>query len=264
MLSYAYGSVLLERSKHIAILILNRPEKLNALNAFLVADIHSALDEISTDDNIRSLIITGNGRAFSSGVDVNSQLASIENRVDPSNPLGPDVTEISPHIRLMPQPVIAAINGLSVGAGLSIALASDIRIASTEALFSCMFVKRSLVPDAGCSYTLPKIVGMGIAMEMALSGNIYDSQWALEKRLVNKVVDHESLLDSAIALANDINSNPPITIRSTKQIMYDHQPTLYEILPSEHSANDPTKGTLDRLEAARSFLEKRTPIYNDK
>lgn len=259
MTLYGYGTVLIESQSGITTLTLNRPAKLNALNAYLVSDIHDALDDIASDQQTKVLIITGSGRSFSAGADVNRQLAALENRIDPSDPMGPDITEIAPHIRLIPQPVIAAINGLAIGAGLSTALASDIRIASRNAKFSCMFVKRSLVPDAGCSFTLSKLVGMGTAMEMALSGNIYDAEWALHKGIVNEVVPLDELLDYSMKLAADIASNPPIAVNAIKQLMYSHEPTLYEILPLEHEANTPTKNTNDRLEAARSFLEKRGP-----
>jgi len=260
---FGYGNVLIDNKSGITTLTLNRPVKLNALNAYLVSDIHNALDDIATDGQTKVLIITGSGRSFSAGADVNRQLATLENRIDPTDPLGPDITEIAPHIRLMPQPVIAAINGLTIGAGLSTALASDIRIASTEARFSCMFVKRSLVPDAGCSFTLSKLVGMGIAMEMALSGNIYDAEWALSKGIVNHVVQPGELLEYSMKLAEQIANNPPIAVNSIKQLMYSHEPTLYEILPLEHEANTPSKNTSDRLEATRSFLEKRSPSqYN--
>ena len=254
---YGYGTVVLEKRNRVTTLTLNRPSKLNSLNAYLVSDIHDALDSIAADTQTKVLIITGAGRSFSAGADVNRQLAALEDRIDPSDPLGPDITEIAPHIRLMPQPVIAAINGLTIGAGLSTALASDIRVASEDATFSCMFVKRSLVPDAGCSFTLPKLVGMGTAMEMALTGNIYDAEWALHKGLVNCIVPANELMNYSLNLASEIVNNPPIAVTSIKQLMYNHQPTLYEVLPLEHQANTPTKGTDDRLEAARSFLEKR-------
>ena len=153
---------------------------------------------------------------------------------------------------------------MAAGAGLAIALASDIRIASEEARFSCIFVKRSLVPDTAASYTLPRLVGHGVAMEMALTGNIYNAPWALEKGLVNRVVPADKLMDEAMALASDIASNPPICVRSTKQLLNGHDEDLLDILPKESAANTPAEGSEDRLEAVRSFLEKRQPLYKGR
>ena len=185
MTSLEYDNIKVELRDFVATVTLNRPEKLNALNAALVADLHNILDDLAIAQEVRVIIITGSGRGFCSGADVSQQLDSLEGRSP--EPQGPPTVELGPHIRLVPQPVIAAINGVAAGAGLAIALASDIRIASISSSFSSIFVKRSLVPDTGSSYTLARLVGHGIALEMSLTGNIYDSQWALEKGLVNKV-----------------------------------------------------------------------------
>ena len=260
----AYSLLKLERSGYVAILTLNRPDKLNALNRDLVVQFHEALDEIGDDKNLRVLVITGEGKGFCSGADVRGQLQSLEGVVEPGDESrGPSTTELGPHLRIIPQPVISAVHGIAAGAGLAISLASDIRIASEDAKFSCLFVKRSLVPDTASSYTLPKLVGYGIAKEMALTGNIYDANWALEKGLVNMVVPSESLIVEALKLAETIASNPPIAVRSIKRLINEHEEELYTILPKEHSANGPATGSQDRMEAVRSFLEKRQPVYKD-
>lgn len=259
MTLFEYDNIHLEFRDFVATVTLNRSEKLNALNAALVADLHNVLDDLAADQNVRAIIITGAGRGFCSGADVNQQLDSLEGR--PPEPQGPPTVELGPHIRLVPQPVITAINGIAAGAGLAIALASDIRIASISSSFSSIFVKRSLVPDTGSSYTLAKLVGHGIALEMALTGNIYDSQWALEKGLVNKIVPDDSLLSEAHSLATTIASNPPIATRAIKELLYEHNPNLYEILPKESLASSIPAKSEDRLEAVRSFLEKRPPFY---
>jgi len=260
-----YELLKVDRTDHVATITLNRPEKLNALTPQLTAEFHAALDVIDAEENIRAVVLTGAGRGFCSGADVNRQLESLEGRQSQSPaPQGPGITALAPRIRRINQPVIAAVNGVSAGAGLAIALACDIRIASEEARFSCIFVKRSLVPDTGASYTLPRLVGHGIAMEMALSGNIYNASWALEKGLVNSVVPADKLMDEAIALANDIASNPPICVRSIKQLLNGYDEDLVDILPKESAANTPATDSEDRLEAVRSFLEKRPPVFKGR
>ncbi|MFH1560333.1 MAG: enoyl-CoA hydratase/isomerase family protein [Chloroflexota bacterium] len=265
MASHSYDLVKLGRTGHVTTVTLNRPEKLNALSHQLTAELHAALDELSDESDVRTLILTGAGRGFCSGADVNQQLESLEGRqAHSSPPQGPGITALGPHIRRISQPVIAAINGVAAGAGLAIALACDIRLASEEASFSCIFVRRSLVPDTGTSYTLPRLVGHGVAMEMALTGNIYDAQWALEKGLVNRVVPPDRLMEEAMTLANDIASNPPICVRSIKELLYEHDEELLDILPKESAANILAADSEDRLEAVRSFLEKRPPVYKGR
>lgn len=262
MISGKYDNISVEIKDFVATVTLSRPEKLNALNAALVADFHNVLDDLAITQNVRVIIITGAGRGFCSGADVSQQLDSLEGRKTELH--GPPTIELGPHIRLVPQPVIAAINGVAAGAGLAIALASDIRIASESSSFSSIFVKRSLVPDTGSSYTLARLVGHGIALEMALTGNIYNSRWALEKGLVNKLVPDEDLLLEAHSVAITIASNPPIATRSIKELLYEHDPNLYEILPKESLASSIPANSEDRLEAVRSFLEKRPPFYSGR
>ena len=262
MVNPVYETLMMERSGYVVTITLNRPDKLNALSEQLTAELHSALDQVAADNEVRAVVLTGAGRGFCSGADVGRQLSSLEGQQPTSQ--GPGVTELGPHIRRVPQPVIAAVNGVAAGAGLSIALASDIRIASEEARFSSIFVKRALVPDTGASHTLPRLVGHGIAMEMALTGNVYDAPWALKVGLVNRVVPAERLMEEALSLAGDIAANPPLAVRSTKQLIYQLDQSLDDILSLESAANALYRDSEDRLEAVRSFLEKRPPIYKGR
>jgi enoyl-CoA hydratase/carnithine racemase len=267
-----YEAMNLERSGHIAILTLNRPEKLNALNRQLTRELHTALDEVAGEfPDTRVLIITGTGRGFCSGADVGDQaeaLSGPQNRE--SQPQYTEATfadsilTLGPHIPQLPQPVIAAVNGVAAGAGLSIALASDIRIASITARFSCIFVKRSLVPDNGASYLLPTLAGMGVAAEMALTGRVYDAEWALRVGLVNMVVPADRLMEEAQSLAQEIASNPPLAVRATKQLLTSHVPDLQHVARVEYEANAPFRNGEDRREAILSFLEKRQPVYKGR
>lgn len=265
MTSGNYTAVKIERNGHIATITLNRPERMNAVNSVLADDFHRALDELAEEIDIRVIIVTGEGRGFCAGADVNQMADSLDGRSTKfESKYASGVSPLAPHLRSIPQPVIAAVNGVAAGGGFGIALACDMRIASENARFGCVFVKRSLVPDTGTSYTTPGLVGMGVAMEMALTGNVYDAQWALEKGLVNKVVPEDQLMSEAFQLAEDIASNPPIAVRSIKQLMYAHSLDLDPVYKQERAANAPAADSEDRREAVRSFVEKRKPVYKGR
>ena len=268
----SYRTLYLEKSGPVAILTMNRPEKLNALNRELTREFHEALDEVAAGfPNTRVLILTGEGRGFCSGADVSDQAGTLSapKNQDPDPQEGEaafneSILTVGPHIQRVPQPVVAAINGVAAGAGLAMALACDIRIASEQARFSSIFIKRALVPDNGCSYLLPAVTGMGVALEMALTGRIYDARWALQVSLANMVVSADHLMEEAKALAAEISSNPPLAVRATKQLMNSHIPDLYRIARLEHDTNLPTADSEDRREAVLSFMDKRQPIYKGR
>src|SRR5262249_3284874 len=155
---------------------------------------------------------------------------------------------------------IAAVNGPAVGAGLALACACDVRIASDTATFCSGFVKRSLVPDTGMAYTLPRIVGTGVAREMVLTGRPYDSASAQGAGLVDRRRPPAEVMPAAMAMAEDIAGNPPIAVRSTKTLMDSLWSDLGTIIYTERFANRPSVGTKDRIEAAQSFREKRKPV----
>ncbi|MBM4415715.1 MAG: hypothetical protein FJ035_05615 [Chloroflexi bacterium] len=262
----SYELLSVERKGHTATITLNRPERLNALSRDLTHELHRALDEVSDEfPQIRTLILTGSGRGFCAGADVTAMAARQEGAEPKRQAWDPfdSIPPLAPHLRRVQQPVIAAVNGLAVGAGLSLTLASDIRVASTEARFASIFVKRGLVPDTGSSVSLPDLVGLGIAAEMAYTGRVVDAQWALEKGLVNRVVPHDQLLAAANEIADEIAANPPLAVRAAKQLLFRRQ-RLDDALPHEHDANAPSMPSDDRIEAVRAFLEKRTPVFHGR
>ena len=260
-----FQHIALERHDHLAVLTLQRPDRLNALNREMGLELHAVLDQLAGEfPEIRVVIITGAGRGFCSGADVGDMPKRMASGDRAAGTLdeGPSITmRLAPHLREIPQPIIAAVNGVAAGAGLGIALSCDIRIASESARFSSVFVKRSLVPDAGVSEILGALVGPGIAAEMAYTGRVYDAPWALEKGLVNRVVPADELLAQAESLALEIAANPPLAVKATKALLNSHYPDLNRVIETEHRANDPIKGTSDQMEAIQAFLEKREPKF---
>ena len=260
-----FQHIALERHDHLAVLTLQRPDRLNALNREMGLELHAALDQLAGEfPEMRVVIITGAGRGFCSGADVGDMPKRMASGDRAAGTLdeGPSITmRLAPHLREIPQPIIAAVNGVAAGAGLGIALSCDIRIASESARFSSVFVKRSLVPAAGVSEILGALVGPGIAAEMAYTGRVYDAPWALEKGLVNRVVPADELLAQAESLALEIAANPPLAVKATKALLNSHYPDLNRVIETEHRANDPVKGTSDQMEAIQAFLEKREPKF---
>ena len=260
-----FQHIALERHDHLAVLTLQRPDRLNALNREMGLELHAVLDQLAGEfPEIRVVIITGAGRGFCSGADVGDMPKRMASGDRAAGTLdeGPSITmRLAPHLREIPQPIIAAVNGVAAGAGLGIALSCDIRIASESARFSSVFVKRSLVPDAGVSEILGALVGPGIAAEMAYTGRVYDAPWALEKGLVNRKVPADELLAQAESLALEIAANPPLAVKATKALLNSHYPDLNRVIETEHRANDPVKGTSDQMEAIQAFLEKRDPKF---
>jgi 2-(1,2-epoxy-1,2-dihydrophenyl)acetyl-CoA isomerase len=258
----AYENLELERDGYVGIIRMNRPQVLNALSPGLTSDLNDAFDELDAAfPDVRCIILTGNGRGFCSGADLGGQIASANGEA-PRPTYNPRVSIplLAPRMRRVQQPIIAAVNGVATGAGLSLTLASDIRIASEQARFASIFVKRGLVPDTGSSSSLPDLVGLGVACEMAYTGRLFPADWALEKGLVNSVVPHDQLMDAAMALAQEISSNPPLTVRSSKALLV-RRYRLEDALPHEHDANAPSMPSDDRIEALKAFVEKRDPVY---
>jgi 2-(1,2-epoxy-1,2-dihydrophenyl)acetyl-CoA isomerase len=257
-------ALIVERRGHVAILTLNRPHKLNAIDSALKDTLHDTLAEIGASfPETRVVVLTGAGRGFCSGADVSS-MAEHVGQLAASGPPRRRIVHLGPALRRLPQPVIAAVNGVAAGAGLSLALASEVRIASTEARFSSVFVKRALVPDTGASYLLSQTVGRGLAAEMALTGRVYPADWALAAGLVNAVVPPEQLMGHALAIADEIAANPPIAVRATKALMASFDVDLDKVVAAETAINDEHDTTEDRREAMRSFIEKRAPIYHGR
>jgi len=262
-----YKCLLYETKDGIATLTLNRPERLNALGDTLRDDLFGALMQASADPQVRVLVITGAGRGFCSGGDVKSmkernEAAEAPPLTDRYAPLR-DRTIFS--MRDCPKPIIAAVNGAAAGAGMNLALACDIRIASTAAKFSQAFVKRGLHPDWGGSYFLPRLVGTAKAAELIFTGDSIDAAKALELGIVNAVVTPEELMNEAYKLARKIADGPPVAIALAKRAIYRSEHSdLRGALEFETFAQNVCHETEDSKEGIKAFIEKRAPVFKGR
>ncbi len=256
--------LILEKDGPIAILTLNRPDKMNAISLEMRETIPRALQEIQEDDNLRAVIITGAGRGFCSGADVAVQAArAAGQQADTSRKtLLALVGNFILGFEKINKPIIAAVNGIAAGVGLTITLACDLRIASTNARFAAIWVKRGLIADGGATLLLPLIVGMEKALELSFTGDIIDAQEAERIRLVSKVVPHEELMNRAKELAKKIASGPPISVELVKRVMWEKiRNQLREQLLLESYAQNVCRTTQDQKEAVKAFMEKREPQF---
>jgi enoyl-CoA hydratase len=209
----------------IAVVTLNRPEKLNALSRELVETLHATIDEIGANDDCRVVVLTGAGRGFCSGLDLtdsDSSLAAGALEFPRSGMRWQErIANLTAKIHRLRQPVIAAVNGPAYGGGLGIAAACDIRLASESAQFCTQFIKLGLGGcDIGVSYTLPRIVGAGPAFDMILTARVVDGQEALRLGLVTRLSDEASLMDDALTVAETLCGYGEFGLESTKQVLW--------------------------------------------
>jgi enoyl-CoA hydratase len=249
----------------VALLTLDRPERLNALNRKLVEDLNVALDELAVDDDVRVVVLTGAGRGFCAGLDLKEPPSG--DGVVGGLRAQERLAGIMLKLHALPQPVIAAVNGPAAGGGLALALASDIRLASPDARFNVAFVKVGVSgADMGSSYFLPRIVGLGHASELMLTGRLVDAEEAARIGLANRVVPAGELLDAARDLAAEIVRNAPFGVRMTKEVLshnVDAQSAAAAIALENRTQILATQ-TGDIIEAMTAFVEKREPRWSGR
>lgn len=255
------ASILLrERHDAVLLLTLNRPAVLNALNRELVVALRDTMQSVASDERTRSVVITGAGRAFSSGAD----LAEFDARsATGDRALGDDLRQtyapLIRAIRACPQPVIAAVNGVAAGAGLSLALACDLRIAARSAQLVLAFIRIGLVPDAGALYFLARLVGLGRATEMAMRSDPVTAEAALQMGLVSEVVDDTAIARVALERAAELAAKPAGALRLIKQGL-NRAATLEldDVLELEAQLQQEAAATADHRAAVRAFVERKT------
>jgi 2-(1,2-epoxy-1,2-dihydrophenyl)acetyl-CoA isomerase len=264
----AQAGPILHEAKHdgVAVLIMNRPDRLNALNIELATALNEALARIAADESVRVVVITGAGRAFCAGGDLaligkgraTGQTQALE-------PLLRAGMQAVVKMRIMAQPVIAAVNGAAAGAGMNIALAADIRIAAEEATFGQNFAKVGLFPDFGGTYFLPQLVGPAKAAELFYTGDMIDAKTALGLGIVNHVVPASQLEAEVRSLAQKIAQGPPLAIRAVKKTLFGNEKEkLEKALEQEVQEQIRCYLSEDCSEGIRAFFEKRSPQFRGK
>ena len=253
------AELLFEESDHVGLLTLNRPEARNALTFSLYAELEEAVRSTAA----RCLVVTGSDPAFCSGDDVKQILSKTgDPTARPTRQLQPKLTPLCDALLHTDVPVIAAVNGAAVGFGMEIALMADIRVASERASFGELFVKRGINSDVPGLGRLAQLVGREAAAELLFTGRIVDAAEAKELRLVSRVVPHDELLPTAMALARTIAANPPLAVQRLKAgLRQALDPDWHELGAWVTTSLLELFQTADHREGVAAFMEKREPRY---
>lgn len=256
------GVVLSERQTRVRWITINRPERHNALDRETILTLRDAIVESGKDEETRVVVLTGAGKAFSSGADLRAAREA-------QSPEGEDLLEVGFNAAIravwnLPKPVIAAVDGAAAGYGCSLALAADVRLASANARFSLIFVKRGLTVDGGASYFLPRLAGLR-GMEMALSGEIIDVEEAFRLGLVNRVITEGNFRAQVANYAERLAKNAPLALAAIKESMHMAlSNSLDSVLTHEMDVQRRLGRTEDVKEGIAAFLEKREPVYKGR
>ena len=257
--------VLYRIAGHIAIITLNRPEAKNAFSPEMITLWRQSLEEAKAEDEVRVIIVTGKGDTFCSGGDIRDMAEGKLRLWDMKKFLWDGVHRIVLALEDLDKPVIAAINGAAMGAGLDMAIQCDLRVCSDRARLGESYILLGLVPGDGGAYFLPRVVGIAKALELLFTGDVLSPQEALNIGLVNRVVPHERLMEETMILAEKIADKPPLATRMMKRAVYQAQrSTLRSHLDYISSQLALLSETEDHQEAARAFLEKRKPRFVGK
>jgi 2-(1,2-epoxy-1,2-dihydrophenyl)acetyl-CoA isomerase len=259
-----YEDLLIDRQEQIAVVTLNRPEKLNALSRNLQNEMRAAAAELRADDSVRVVIWTGAGRGFCSGADLTGgrpgedAIAPQDERLDEMGWVGKQALAIYN----LDKPTIAAVNGVAAGAGMSLALGCDLRVGNRNARFKTVFIERSLSPDSGMSFFLPRIVGYSRAADLIYTSRAVDAEEAYRIGLLDRLVEGD-VVEGAIELASQIAAWPPVAMRSAKRVLqHNMHVELDEALRYETAGlGFARRAPHDVAESRASFVEKRKPVF---
>lgn len=259
--------LLIEQQDAVRVITLNRPDKLNSFNDELTFKLQDALKEAEKHDGTRAIILTGAGRGFCAGQDLQSRAVSADSGQRPS--LGDSIRRrynpIIIRLRRIEKPVIAAVNGVAAGAGASVTFACDYRIVAEGVSFIQSFTKVGLIPDSGSTFFLPRLIGFTRALDLMLSADKLEAQEALRLGLINKIVPADKLMTEALSLADRLAKGPTkafgLTKRAVNRAVF---PDLEELLDYEASLQEIAGRSDDFQEGVRAFVEKRQPVYSGK
>ncbi len=259
--------LLTEKKNGVGIITLNRPDRLNAFNDELSFQFQDALKEMEKDKEVKAVILTGAGRGFCAGQDL--QARGISQDSGEKTSLGESIRRrYNPMVikmRRMEKPMIAAVNGVAAGAGMSLALLCDYRIVTDKVTFIQSFTKVGLIPDTGSTFILPRLIGYTKAFELMLSAEKFTAQEAMEFGLVNKIVAEADLIKEATALAEKLALGPTkafgLTKRALNRAIF---PDLEELLEYEAQLQEIAGRSEDFAEGVKAFVDKRTPVYKGK
>ena len=261
----SYDNLCVDRDGQIAVVTLNRPEKLNAIDRHLHAEMMAACAELRDDDGVRVVIFTGEGRGFCSGADLtgarpNEEYPSRGERLDEYNWVGRQALMI---YRDLNKPTIAAVNGVAAGAGMGLALACDMRVGCENTRFKTVFIERSLSPDSGLSYFLPRIVGASRAFDLVFTSRTVEAEESYRLGLLDRMTTAENLLADAKELARQTASWPPVAMQMSKRALQRSLDTTLEdqLQYETHSIVFARRAPHDVAEAAASFRERRPPVF---
>jgi 2-(1,2-epoxy-1,2-dihydrophenyl)acetyl-CoA isomerase len=258
-----YETLLYERDNGVANIALNRPEKLNAFDSAMHDDLYTALGEAAEDEEIRCIVLRGEGRGFSAGADLSQVVREADGDPDLGEYLRRTYSRLVKRMVGTDKPLIAALHGPVYGAGVGVALACDMRIATNNTKFSVAFIKIGLIPDAGVTFLLPRIVGLGRAMEMSMLGDAVDAEEAYRIGLVNKVVADESLSEEVRNLAGRLATMPTSALGRMKHSLYaSFERDLVTALEAEGQTF--CGYTQDHKEGATAFFEKREARFTGR
>ncbi len=262
-----YSRLILDKTGGVATITLNRPDRSNSFDEALVQEMHEALRDVDRNAAVRSIVLTGAGKNFCAGQD----LQAIVDRYDTPAGVGfrehlmKSYNQMVARLRLIEKPVIAAVNGAAAGAGLGLACACDIRYASENAKFRMAFIGIGLAPDSATSFLLPRLIGFGRALELAMTNELIDARTALSYGLVNRVLAADELLPRTLELAARLAAAPTRAIGLTKRAFNHGLDTgLEHALDYEAYLQEIAGRTADHREGVRAFLDKRTPEYSGK
>ncbi|MGH2685644.1 MAG: enoyl-CoA hydratase-related protein [Actinomycetota bacterium] len=263
----SYEQIAVDREGAVTRITLDRPEKLNALTQTMSDELVDAFTAAGNDDAVRAVLLTGGGRGFCAGQDLTEfdQAYRTGGRPDIREHLERSYHRLIPVIVDIPKPVVCAVNGVAAGAGVSLAVACDIRIGSEQARFTQAFVKIGLVPDSGGTWLLPRVIGYARALELSMTGEMVDAARALDIGLVSRVVSADTLMKEAGELAATLAALPTAAIGEAKKLLRDALGSdLATALHAEAEAQARMGQTHDNLEGVMAFIEKRAPRFEGR